>query len=308
MPTRLTLTAGPRLVAFGKRGKTVRLPNGRTLTIGGPDGRVRLAAGETRTFREVRPIDPLAIRSDFLTDAQVKAAVGRTYTHILTALHAPEQRRAFKAIATRYSHVNLYVHNEQDYRGPSFSGYANPALMVDTLTRSRAAGLLNVTWLEPDDAPWMNHRSVGQVQKMYDDLVPRIDHLSDVYVLGLEHDEYRELGDVHPLGTHLRTLTKKPILVHLMGGQWGSGQWSKWRQWATGLAYQYENPHERDTSAHVEARTRQLVPRLARDGMVLIASEYGHKVAESKTYALGEAALKGGATGFMNGGPSHALN
>ena len=86
------------------------------------------------------------------------------------------------------------------------------------------------------------------------------------YVPGLEADEYWSTVDQDRLGRHLRSLTRHSIFVHQSPGRSELAR----AAWASGLIYQYGFGL---SEAEVEARTQELVARLAPLGKVRIAGE-----------------------------------
>jgi hypothetical protein len=228
-------------------------------------------------------------QTNFLTEAG--------YTHLYAARSWP--RRAWIAHRLRraeYTHLYLYVMNENDYGGPAFNYYDSPREFRAVLEEVHSKGLLPVVWLAPDDAPTL-HRELppAELMRIWDTFIPEVDDLVSSYVLGLEMDEYWRAREYEQLGAHLGALTERPIFVHMRPGLWEPAL----SPWCRGVVYQYGFGKSAD---EIESVTRDLVPRLHAEGKIFIAGEYSVREPAAHAVALGDVALNAGADGFGNGG------
>jgi hypothetical protein len=222
-------------------------------------------------------------QTDFL------AAGVRTHPY---AGYPPEHRQQIlRAMTSRqYTHLYVYAYNERDYGGPSVDGLRNPQEFRARLEEIRAAGLKAVVWLFPDDAPTIHGTAETTLRSLLSGFVPVVDDLVSSYVLGLELNEYWDASRVERLGTHLNTLTQKPLASHMT-----SGEWSYARQgWVDYHVHQYSNR----TVAGMGSETRAVKSGL---GKPVVAGEY-EVDDEAKAVQLGNAAMAAGADGFGNGG------
>lgn len=227
-------------------------------------------------------------QADFLTAGD--------YTHLYPGRSKKQRARILEAALSRgYTHLYIYVMNEEDYDATQFNFYERPQEYREVLSEIRAAGLLPVVWLAPDDAPGLHAQLPPErLMEVWSEFVPAIDDQVSSYVLGLEMDEYWTREEQSALGRHLRSLTAKPIFVHLQPGLWEPAL----EEWATGLVYQYGF----DLSVEqIQATTRELRERLSAAGKLFIAGEYSLANVET-SLELGNAAMEAGAHGFGNGG------
>lgn len=233
-------------------------------------------------------IDETRHQADFLTAGD--------YTHLYPGRSVQRRARIVEAsLRYGYTHIYLYVMNESDYDGTHFNFYDRPQEYRALLSEVRAAGLAPVVWLAPDDAPGLHAQLPPQrLMEIWNRFVPAIDDQVSSYVLGLEMDEYWSRAEQSALGKHLRSLTAKPIFVHLQPGLWEPAL----EEWASGLIYQYGFGK---STGQIQEKTRELRERLAAAGKLLIAGEYSHPNVRT-SIVLGNAAMDAGAHGFGNGG------
>ncbi len=144
-------------------------------------------------------------------------------------------------------------------------------------------------------------------------LIQAIDSKMRGYWLGIEVNEYWSTAEVERIGRALRGHTRKPIYVHYQKGRWSgrhgqsdAAQQEWWRQqpWLTGLMYQYGKDH---STAFIERETLRITRLLHPLGKLFLANEYAvgpphGEATEAEAVRLGDAAMRGGADGFLNGG------
>ena len=236
------------------------------------------------------PSDSLVVQTDFLSAGFL--------THMYPSFDVTTRANCLAALNARgYKHIFIYAVNEGDYGGPAFDYYTQTSAYRGFLTEIRNAGIQPIVWLNPDDAPTNAARSESALNARMDAFIPAVDDLVSSYVLGLELDEYWTYAKVHTLGTHLNTLTTKPIGVHERPNKWdyAIGQTAAWvdimyLQYGFGL-----------TVSDITTITQNAVAALG--GRPVIAAEYNDiNSPESQGKTLGDAAIAAGAIGFGNGG------
>lgn len=228
-------------------------------------------------------------QTDFLTAGD--------FTHLYAGRSARQRQQIVEALRrSGYTHIYIYVINENDYDGTKFNYYVRPHDFRKILSQLKNDGLLPVVWLAPDDAPQFHQDfPPDKIAETWTSFIPAIDDLVSSYVVGLEMDEYWSQSQQSFLGAHLRSLTGKPILVHYRPGLWGGVL----EEWANGIVYQYgvdKSPEQ------ISKESRFMVQKLASSGKIFIAGEYSAKDVKTSV-ELGKAALDAGAHGFGNGGP-----
>jgi hypothetical protein len=205
------------------------------------------------------------------------------------------------AITSRdYTHFYIYIYNENDYGGPSFDFYADPDGFNDMLQELLDDGLRPVVWLFPDDAPNIAGTSTEDLQSMLSTVIPQIDDRVSEYVLCLECDEYWPESKVNDLGSHLDTLTDKPIGVHMLPdgtSMCDDEAWCDYLALQTGFG---------ESAQEVAQDVENAIAAVAPYGKVVVAAEY-ELSDENNGIMLGNAAVAAGAAGFGNGATPQPL-
>ncbi len=202
-----------------------------------------------------------------------------------------------------YTHAYIYVVIEDDYQGETPFNYykRSPSEYRAVLQELRNDGIKPVVWLAPDDANEFHKDSEQKLPGYWNSFIPAINDVTEGYVVGLEADEYWSDQELNALGTHLNTLTNKPIFVHFSkgyGASIGSNWWGLSSPWIDGILYQY--PKELAIEEYA-VRTAQLVPIFHNKGKLFIAGEYETREQESRAISIGNAAIDAGADGCGNG-------
>jgi len=197
------------------------------------------------------------------------------------------------------THIYLYSRNGGDgfNGGPKFDlSVINPQpdweMQLDTLN---AVGLSPVMWLTPDDSPNITRQSLDAQKAHFSEIVRRFDGKVTGYVACLECDEYWGAARVQALVAHLKTITNKPVGVHLttgIGGHKGN------KEYYANADYIFLQLGWDKTPAQVAAMVKQT---MAVTGKPVVASEYAKESRTAAARALGDAACRAGAIGTGNG-------
>ena len=197
------------------------------------------------------------------------------------------------------THIYLYTRNGGDgfNAGPKFdlrviTPKPDWEAQLDTLN---AVGLKPVLWLTPDDSPSIVRQSMDAQKAHFTNMVNRLDSKVTGYVPCLECDEYWDAATVNALVAHLKTITNKPVGVHLtsgLGGRQGN------MAYYANADYVFLQTGWDKTPAQIAAMVKQA---MAVTGLPVVASEYAKESRTPAARALGDAACAAGAIGTGNG-------
>ncbi len=219
----------------------------------------------------------------------------------LNYLHpnAEKSKMRAAALANGDTHIYLYSRNGGDgfNGGPDFdlSIIAPKPDWEVQLNTLNAAGLSPVMWLTPDDSPNIHSQSLDVQKAHFSEIVRRFDDKVTGYVSCLECDEYWDAATVNALVIHLKSITDKPIGVHLTSGI-GGKQGNK--EYYANADYVYLQTGWDKTPAEITAMVKQAI---AVTGKPVVASEYAKESRSAAARALGDAACLAGAVGTGNG-------
>ena len=196
------------------------------------------------------------------------------------------------------THIYLYSRNSGDNFGADYlnvsaiSPQPDWEAQLDTLN---ALGLKSVMWLTPDDSPDITRQSTAAQAAHFSEVVRRFDSRVSGYVACLECDEYWDAATVQALVAHLKTITNKPVGVHLTSGIGGhKGNMAYYAN----ADYVFLQTGWNKTPAQVAAMVKQT---MAVTGKPVVASEYAQESRSAAARALGDAACAAGAIGTGNG-------
>ena len=197
------------------------------------------------------------------------------------------------------THIYIYTRNGGDgfNGGPKFdlrviSPKPDWEAQLDTLN---AIGLKPVLWLTPDDSPSIVRQSMAAQKAHFSDMVNRLDSKVTGYVPCLECDEYWSAAQVQALVAHLKTITNKPVGVHLtsgLGGRQGN------TAYYANADYVFLQTGWDKTPAQITAMVKEA---MVVTGKPVVASEYAKESRTPAARALGDAACAAGAIGTGNG-------
>ena len=216
----------------------------------------------------------------------------------LNYLHPNTYKYGMRAAAKANgdTHIYLYSRNAGDNGGGYNLGQISPQADWETqLDVLNATGLRPVMWLTPDDSRVITAQSIAAQQAHFSEMVRRFDSKVTGYVACLECDEYWSPAKVNALVLHLKSITDKPVGVHLtsgIGGHKGN------KEYYANADYVFLQTGWNKTPAEIIAMVKQAI---AVTGKPVVASEYAIESRTAAARALGDAACRAGAIGTGNG-------
>ena len=218
----------------------------------------------------------------------------------LNYLHpnAEKLRMRAAALANGDTHIYIYSRNAGDNFGSSFKNVSAISPKPDweaQLDNLNSIGLSPVMWLTPDDSPNITSQSLDAQKAHFSEIVRRFDNKVTGYVACLECDEYWSAAKTNALVAHLKSITDKPVGVHLtsgIGGHKGN------KEYYANADYVYLQTGWDKTPAEITAMVKQAI---AVTGKPVVASEYAKESRSAAARALGDAACLAGAVGTGNG-------
>ena len=218
----------------------------------------------------------------------------------LNYLHpnAEKLRMRAAAIANGDTHIYIYSRNAGDNFGSSFKNVSAISPQPDweaQLNTLNDIGLSPIMWLTPDDSPSITSQSLDAQKAHFSEIVNRFDDKVTGYVACLECDEYWDAATTNALVAHLKSITDKPVGVHLtsgIGGHKGN------KEYYANADYVYLQTGWDKTPAEITAMVKQAI---AVTGKPVVASEYSKESRSAAARALGDAACLAGAVGTGNG-------
>jgi hypothetical protein len=216
----------------------------------------------------------------------------------LNYLHPNANKNGMRAAAKANgdTHIYLYSRNAGDNGGGFNLGQISPQADWETqLDVLNASGLKPVMWLTPDDSRAITVQSLDEQKAHFNEVVRRFDNKVTGYVACLECDEYWSPAMVNALVIHLKSITDKPVGVHLTSGIGGhKGK----NEYYANADYVFLQTGWNKTPAEITAMVKQA---MAVTGKPVVASEYATESRTAAARALGDAACRAGAIGTGNG-------
>jgi hypothetical protein len=219
----------------------------------------------------------------------------------LNYLHPDANKNGMRAAAKANGDTHIYLYSRNG--GDGFNGGPDFDLSVITpkpdwetqLDVLNAAGLKPVMWLTPDDSRAITVQSIAAQQAHFNEVVRRFDDKVTGYVACLECDEYWSAAKVQALVAHLKSITDKPVGVHLTSGIGGhKGNMAYYAN----ADYVFLQTGWDKTPAQITAMVKQA---MVVTGKPVVASEYAKESRSAAARALGNAACAAGAIGTGNG-------
>jgi hypothetical protein len=219
----------------------------------------------------------------------------------LNYLHPNANKNGMRAAARANGDTHIYLYSRNG--GDGFNGGPDFDLSIITpkpdwevqLNTLNAAGLSPVMWLTPDDSPSITSQSLDAQKAHFSEVVRRFNDKVTGYVACLECDEYWSPAKVNALVIHLKSITDKPVGVHLtsgIGGHKGN------TAYYANADYVFLQTGWDKTPAQITAMVKQAI---AVTGKPVVASEYAKESRTAAARALGDAACAAGAIGTGNG-------
>ncbi len=220
----------------------------------------------------------------------------------LNYMHPNADKAGMRAAALANGDNSMYIYSRNG--GDGFNGGPDYNLSVisakpdweDQLDILNNVGLKPVMWLTPDDSPNITNQSIAAQNAHVAAMVARFDGKVSGYVACLECDEYWSAEKTNQIVAHLKTISNKPVGVHLttgLGGHKGDLNYYKNADYIF-LQFGWDK-----TPAQVAAMVKDAI---AKTGKPVIASEYAKESRSASAKALGEAACAAGAVGYGTGG------
>jgi hypothetical protein len=219
----------------------------------------------------------------------------------LNYLHPDANKNGMRAAARANGDTHIYLYSRNG--GDGFNGGPDFDLSVITpkpdweaqLDLLNAAGLRPVMWLTPDDSRAITTQSLDAQKAHFSEIVRRFNDKVTGYVVCLECDEYWSPAKVNALVIHLKSITDKPVGVHLTSGIGGHNGNTAYYANAD---YIFLQTGWNRTPEQITAMVKQA---MAVTGKPVVASEYAKESRTAAARALGDAACRAGAIGTGNG-------
>ena len=216
----------------------------------------------------------------------------------LNYLHpnAEKLRMRAAALANGDTHIYIYSRNAGDNFGNKNISTISPQPDWEAqLNTLNDIGLSPIMWLTPDDSPSITSQSLDAQKAHFSEIVRRFDDKVTGYVTCLECDEYWDAATTNALVAHLKSITDKPVGVHLtsgIGGKKGN------KEYYANADYIFLQFGWDKTPADITAMVKQAI---AITGKPVVAAEYSKESRSAAARALGDAACLAGAVGTGNG-------
>ncbi len=198
------------------------------------------------------------------------------------------------------THIDLYARATNQPSGFSdgtISGYGDHRPLLKQLNDS---GLKPVIWLTPEKRRGDGGGSVAEESAFIEQYIKKNDDLVAGYVVGLELDEHMSADKVTALVNKAKSLTNKPVGVHLTPGVGGAtGNLNYYRN-ADYIYLQFGDHLTGDFTTDSALAVAMLKQALT-VGLPVVANEYSIVSESAGARALGDLLCANGAVGTGNG-------
>ena len=198
------------------------------------------------------------------------------------------------------THIDLYARATNQPNGFSdgtISGYGDYRPLLKQLNDS---GLKPVIWLTPEKRRGDGGGSVAEESAFIEQYIKKNDDLVAGYVVGLELDEHMSADKVTALVNKAKSLTNKPVGVHLTPGVGGAtGNLNYYRN-ADYIYLQFGDHLTGDFTTDSALAVAMLKQALT-VGLPVVANEYSIVSESAGAKALGDLLCQNGAVGTGNG-------
>lgn len=191
------------------------------------------------------------------------------------------------------THIYLYTRsNDKLDSGVVPQGSLNSfGPKLDELNR---AGLKPILWMTPESRHGYHKGSLEQHRAYMKSVVDKYDDKVEGYVVCLECDDYWNPAQVQHLTRYVKTLTNKPVGVHLTPGVGGFRGDINYYKDADYIYLQISN----NTS---DKRAKEILAEAQKLGIPVIAAEYSHNGTSAKAKRRGDMLCANGALGTGSG-------
>jgi hypothetical protein len=198
------------------------------------------------------------------------------------------------------THIDLYARATNQPNGFSdgtISGYGDYRPLLKQLNDS---GLKPVIWLTPEKRRGDGGGSVAEESAFIEQYIKKNDDLIAGYVVGLELDEHMSADKVTALVNKAKSLTNKPVGVHLTPGVGGAtGNLNYYRN-ADYIYLQFGDHLSGDFTTD-SALAVAILKQALTVGIPVVANEYSIVSESAGAKALGDLLCQNGAIGTGNG-------
>jgi len=241
-------------------------------------------------------------RSSFLTGGPEGNWTGRYGMSLmyLSDDYTVSERTHFKNILLNNgdTHVDLYAKAKTGgYHGTPINGYADHKGRLQDLNNS---GLKPVVWLTGEGRQGDADEPLSATLNFIDHYVRTNDNLISGYVTCLECDENYSPAEVNAMVAKIKSVTNKPVGVHLTPGVGGHSRNTNYYKDADYIYLQFGDHLTGDYTADADMAVAMLREALTL-GIPVIANEYSLQSTSAQAKALGDRLCAEGAVGTGNG-------
>jgi len=241
-------------------------------------------------------------RSSFLTGGPEGNWTGRYGMSLmyLSDDYTVSERTHFKNILLNNgdTHVDLYARAKTGgYHGTPINGYADHKGRLQDLNNS---GLKPVVWLTGEGRQGDADEPLSATLNFIDHYVRTNDNLISGYVTCLECDENYSPAEVNAMVAKIKSVTNKPVGVHLTPGVGGHSRNTNYYKDADYIYLQFGDHLTGDYTADADMAVAMLREALTL-GIPVIANEYSLQSTSAQAKALGDRLCAEGAVGTGNG-------
>lgn len=189
-------------------------------------------------------------------------------------------------MASQYDFKPVSFYKNGIIYGPIDSGRLK--LMQSRVITVKSAGFKVIPWIFTDDSPQIASCSTEQKKAHIKNVLQYFDKYALEYVLALEANEYMSFDQVRTLAEYFKTLSTKPLGLHLTPGK------CDWSAKIPAIDKHYHQYGWGKSPSQIAADTRSVIAAVKKP---VIACEYNKSCDKADARAQGDAALGAGAAG-----------
>ncbi len=246
--------------------------------------------GARSSFLTSPPNDPNGWRSRF----------GTSLLYLSPTYGSDNERTIYRnrLLANGDTHIDVYARSQTcAISNNCINGYSNQRPRLEELNKN---GLQPVVWLTGEQRHGDYKQNSAEQKKFFRHYVTANDDLVAGYVIGLEADEYWSAAQVNDYVAYVKTLTEKPVAVHLAPGVGGYKRDVNYYNQADYIYLQVGDHLTGDYTADLALAKAMLAEALAL-GKPVIVSEYSLNSESAAAKAVGDEMCRMGAVGTGNG-------